>query len=267
MTDQLKDRFDVLTDDRPEPADPAIQVRQSIGRRRRRRSGLAVIACAAATAAAVIAVPALGSLRSTTDQPGVAGFAPSPSNPIPQATKTTEGPSLTPATTDHHRVLPEPWSDEVFTRLPDANAYAPYKAYYVAKGKIPTENWAMLVYSTQNCLVGDEGPAGNFGDPHYCFDRGSGGKSGGEYVVLQGHTKEKSTSKIDATMVLGTAPIGARAVRVKAGGKTYTAPAVATPSTDTMRFFTLVIPGRDLEVTATAVNQAGKSIGALTPGS
>ncbi|MEV6415831.1 hypothetical protein [Kribbella sp. NPDC051718] len=158
-------------------------MRQSIVHRRRRRTGLAVFACAAATAAAVLAVPALGSLRSANEQPGVAG-------------------------------------------------YAPYKAYYVAKGTIPTEKWAILVYSRQNCMVGDEGQASNFGDPHYCFDR-----AGGEYAVLQGHTKEKSTIKIDA-----------RAVRVIAGGKTYTAPAVATPSTDTTRFFALVIPHRDLNV-------------------
>lgn len=241
MTDQLKDRFAVLTDDRPEPADPAMQVRQSIVHRKRRRTGLAVVACAAATVAAVIAVPALGSLRSANDQPG---FASSPSKPTLEPTKT-----MPPGSTDHHRVLPPPWSDEVLTKLPDANRYPPYKQYYIARGRIATEKWDLLVYSRHGCLVAEEGPVSRY--PHYCFSRS------GSYAVNQRFLKA------DATMLLGAAPIGARAVKVKAGGKTYIAPAVATPATDTTRFFALVIPGRDLEITSVIpVDKAGKPVGA-----
>jgi hypothetical protein len=244
MTDQLKDRFAVLTDDRPEPADPALQVRQSIVHRRRRRTGLAVVACAAATAAAVLAVPALGSLRSANDEPGVAGIAQSTSKPTLQPTKTTP-----PVSTDHHRVLPQPWSDEVLTKLPDANTYPPYKQYYVAKGRVSTEDWDLLVYSRQGCLVAEEGPVSRV--PHYCFTRS------GRYAVNEGFVKT------DATMLLGAAPIGASAVKVKAGGKTYVAPAVATPATDATRYFALAIPGRDLKITSvTPVDKAGKPVGA-----
>jgi hypothetical protein len=159
-------------------------------------------------------------------------------------------------------VLPQPWSDEVFTKLPDANSYSPHKAYYIAKGRISTEKWAILVYSRAGCLVADEPPRGSFGVPHVCFDP----PSNGTFWVVQGHSKEKSSTKIDATMVMGSAPIDARSVQVKAGGKTYTAPAVATPATDTLRFFALVIPRRDLKVSSvTPVDTAGKPVGAALP--
>lgn len=266
MTDQLKHKFAVLTDARPEPADPAIPVRRAIARRRRRRQGTAVALCAAATAAAVIAIPALGSLRSSHEEPAVAGFGAPATSATPESPRVPESPQVpesprVPTTTapvagDHRRVLPAPWSAEVFTKMPDANAYPP-KAYYVAKGTIATESWAVLVHSRQGCLVTDEGPANSFGRPLICFDPPSNGK----YWVVQGHAKEKSSTKLDATLVMGSAPIGARAVRVKAGGKTYTAPAVATPATDTLRFFALVIPKRDLKVTAVdPLNAAGKVI-------
>ncbi|GAB3930186.1 hypothetical protein GCM10029976_031360 [Kribbella albertanoniae] len=174
------------------------------------------------------------------------------------STETTKFPKSTtaPVTGDHRRVLPAPWSAEVFTKMPDANSYLP-KAYYVAKGTISTENWAVLVYSKEGCLVTDEGPANSFGRPLSCFASPSNPK----YRVVQGYAKEKNSPKIDATLVMGSAPIDARAVRVTAGGKTYTAPAVATPATDTLRFFALVIPKRDLKITAVdPLTAAGKVI-------
>ncbi|MFI5706636.1 hypothetical protein [Kribbella sp. NPDC051620] len=244
MTDQLKDRFAVLTDDRPEPADPVLQVRQSIGQRRRRRTGLAVIACATATAAAVLAVPAVRSLQSATDRPGVAS---SPSKPTLQPSKPSQ--TTPPESTDHHRVLPAPWSDEVLTMLPGVNPYPPHKQYYIAKGRVANESWDLLVYSRQGCLVADQGPVSRY--PHYCFGRS------GRYAVNQ------LFLKADATMLFGAAPIDARAVKVQAGGKTYIAPAVATPATDTTRFFALTIPGHDLKITSvTPVDKTGKPVGA-----
>jgi len=283
MTDQLKDRFAALTDARPEPVDPVIGVRQAIARRRRRRQGAVVALCAAATVAAVIAVPALGSWRSSQQEPGVAGFAAptAPTAPTASPAPTTATASLAPQSPgapdsprvpetsgfpsmstapplggDHRQILPAPWSAEVFTKMPDANAFRP-KAYYIAKGKISTESWAILAFSRQGCLVTDEGPANSFGTPYVCFDPPNNGK----YHVVQGHTKEKSSIKLDATLVMGSAPITARSVRVKAGGKTYSSPAVATPATDKLRFFALVIPKRDLKVTAVEpLNAAGKVV-------
>jgi len=199
-------------------------------------------------------------------EPAVAGFgAPSPaavqpSTPLLPSTITTPGttPSTTPTPAgDHQKILPAPWSAERFTKLPDANAYQPH-AYYVAKGTIPTESWAVLVYSREGCLVTDEGPAVSFGRPLICFDP----PQNGTHWVVQGHGKEKNSQKIDATLVMGSAPIGARKVRITAGGKTYTTNAVATPATDTLRFFAIVIPHRDLKITSVQpLNATGHPIG------
>jgi hypothetical protein len=253
MTDDLTTKLAVLTDDRPEPADPAAPIRLLIKRRERRRRGAAaILTVAGVTAAALAAGPVLGSLRPT--EPAVAGFgAPSPasiqpSSPqLPSTMPTAQLPSTNPtsAAGDHNKILPAPWSAERFTKMPAANAYLPH-AYYVAKGTIPTESWAILVYSREGCLVADEGPANSFGTPLICFDP----PNNGTYWTVQGYAKEKDSPKIDATLVMGSAPIGARKVRITAGGKTYTTNAVATPATDKLRFFAIVIPRRDLTVTA-----------------
>ncbi|TCC66469.1 hypothetical protein E0H73_06225 [Kribbella pittospori] len=251
MTDDLTTKLAVLTDDRPEPADPAAPIRLRIKRRRRRRRGAAaVLTVAGVTAAALAAGPLLNSMRPT--EPAVAGFgAPSPASVQPSTVQPST--PLLPSTItsptapvgDHKKILPAPWSAERFTKMPDANAYRPH-AYYVAKGTIPTESWAVLVYSREGCLVTDEGPAVSFGRPLICFDP----PQNGTHWVVQGHSKEKNSQKIDATLVMGSAPIGARKVRIVAGGQTYTTNAVATPATDTLRFFAIVIPHRDLKITS-----------------
>ncbi|MEI8406287.1 MULTISPECIES: hypothetical protein [unclassified Kribbella] len=231
MTDDLSTKLAVLTDDRPEPADPAAPIRLRIKRRQRRRRGAAVVvATAAATAAVLAAGPVLNNIRSAGNEPGVAGFNPS----IPM---------LTAAPT----VLPPPWSDEVFTKLPVANSYKP-KAYYVAKGTIPTESWAMLAFSEYGCMVSYEVPANSFGRPWVCFNEWKPGQRV-DHRVIQGHLKEKDAPKIDQTLVFGAVSADARKVAIKAGGKSYTADAVGTPATDRLRFFALVIPRRDLQVT------------------
>ncbi|MEV0797009.1 hypothetical protein AB0I34_04940 [Kribbella sp. NPDC050281] len=250
MTDDLTTKLAVLTDDRPEPSDPAAPIRLRIKRRQRRRRGTAaVLTVAGVTAAALATGPLLDSMRPS--EPAVAGFGtPSsasvqPSTPQLPSTKTTPITTPTSAAGDHSKILPPPWSAERFTKMPDANAYRPH-AYYVAKGTIPTESWAVLVYSREGCLVTDEGPAVSFGRPLVCFNP----PLNGTHWVVQGHGKEKGSTKIDATLVMGSAPIGARKVRITAGGKNYTTNAVATPATDTLRFFAIVIPRRDLTVTS-----------------
>ncbi len=244
MTDDLTAKLAVLTDDRPEPADPAAPIRLRITRRRRRRRTTAVVVATAAATAAVLAIgPALGSFRSASNEPGVAGFAPS----IPVQTLPTAPPS-TAGTGDHKTVMPPPWSAEVFTKMPDANAYLP-KAYYIAKGTIPTENWAMLAFSRYGCMVSDEGPANSFGRPYVCFNEWRPGQRARHHVV-QGHQKEKDAAKADQTLVFGAVSPDARKVVIAAGGKTYTADAVGTPATARLRFFALVIPRKDLRVTA-----------------
>ena len=139
--------------------------------------------------------------------------------------------------------------------MPDANAYRP-AAYYVAQGKIPTESWAILS-TNESCLVADEGKAQSFGVPFVCFIDWQAGRRS-DFFVTQGNTKEKSTVKIDHSLVLGAVSIEARKVRIVAGGKTYLTDAVGTPTTDRLRFFALEIPRRDLKVTSvTPLDAAG----------
>ena len=65
--------------------------------------------------------------------------------------------------------------------------------------------------------------------------------------------------KIGHSMVLGVVPITARKVRITAtGGVGKLADAVATPSTDKLRYFGVVIPKNDLRgVTITPLDAAG----------
>jgi len=267
MTDDLSTKLAVLTEARPEPADPAAPIRLRIRRRQRRRRGTAVVvATAAATAAVLAAGPILGSIRSAGNEPGVAGFGPS----IPVQTAPTPPPAVeahTPPTVsptgDHKTVMPAPWSDEVFNKVPDANAYPP-RAYYIAKGTIPTETWAVMAFSNWGCMVTDEGPANSFGRPYVCFNEWKPGQRVSHHVV-QGYAKEKNTAKIDQTLVIGAVSADARKVVLTAGGTTYTADAVGTPATDRLRFFALVIPRRDVKITkATPLDAAGKPADAPT---
>ncbi|MEV5966448.1 hypothetical protein AB0L70_32065 [Kribbella sp. NPDC051952] len=263
MTDDLNTKLAVLTEDRPEPIDPAAPIRLRIQRRRRRRGGLIVVGAATVTAAAVAVGPLLGSLHSAGGEPGVAGFAPpvvtvpsvapSPGSPVPSPV--VIGPST--AEGDSKTVMPPPWSAEVFTKLPDANAYRP-KAYYIAKGSIPTEEYGVLAFSRQGCIVTDEGPATSFGRIYVCFDDWKPGQHSAFYVA-PARAKEKSEKLLDFTLVVGATSADARKVRIKSGGKTYVADAVGTPATDKLRFFSYLIPAKDAKVASvTPVNAAGK---------
>jgi hypothetical protein len=263
MTDDLNTKLAVLTEDRPEPTDPAAPIRLRIQRRRRRRGTMIVVGAAGVTAAAVALGPLVGSLHSAGSEPGVAGFAPpvvtvptvapSPGSPVPPPVvyrlPTTEGGST--------KVMPPPWSAEIFTKLPDANAYRP-EAYYIAKGSLPTEEYGVLAFSRQGCIVTDEGPATSFGRIYVCFDDWKPGQRSAFYVA-PARAKEKSDKLLDFTLVVGATSADARKVRIKAGGTTYVADAIGTPATDKLRFFSYLIPRKDAKVSSvTPVNAAGR---------
>jgi len=248
MTDDLHTKFAVLTDARPEPSDPAAPIRLRIKRRQRRRRGTAaVLVTAAAVAVSLAAGPALGALRSgPADSAGFAG---------PPTVSPTAPPS-TPSARAQSKVLPPPWSDKKFTKMPDANAYRP-AAYYVAQGQIPTESWAILSVDDA-CLVADEGKAVSFGRPYDCFYDWPAGRTV-NYTVTQAYAKEKDSPKVDHSLVLGVVSIEARQVRIVAAGNTYLTDAVGTPTTDHLRFFAIEIPKRDLKVTSiTPLDAAGR---------
>jgi hypothetical protein len=252
MTDDLSTKLAELTEARPEPTDPAVPIRLRIKRRRLRRSGTAAVLVTAAATAAVLAVgPMLGSIRAS-GEPGVAGpLLNDPANlPSPGARTPSVSPSQPPAEADHKLILPSPWSAEVFTKMPDANAYRP-KAYYVAKGETSTQSWSVLAFSdngaSAGCLVADEGPP-SFGRPYQCFDEWPKGRRS-NFLAAQGFFKEKNTHRIDAVLVMGAVSVDARKVQVRTtAGQVYTTDAVATPVSERLRFFAVVIPKKDAKV-------------------
>lgn len=247
MTQDLSTMLAELTETRPEPADPAVLVRLRIKRRKlRRRSTAVVLVTAAATVAVLAARPVLGAMRGrAAGEPGVAGVTAMP---------TVDRTRLVKVVKDYREGqqahLP-PWSAEVFTKLPDANAYRP-KAYYIAKGEVSTESWSVLAFSdngaSAGCLVADEGPATSFGRPYQCFDEWPNGRRS-NFMAAQGFVKEKSTPKIDAVLVMGAVSVDARKVQIRTtGGKVYATDAVATPVSKRLRFFAVVIPKKDAKV-------------------
>ena len=284
MTDDLSTKLETLTDIRPEPADPAAPIRLRIKQKQRRRRGTAVLVTAAGATAAVLAVgPVLNAVQATGSEPGVAGLPTATPSHGPGATPSASAPVGTPSTGvpsgaptggpstgtrsgDHKTVLPAPWSAEALTKMPDANAYLPYKAYYIAKGTIPAESWAVVSFSPHGCLVTDEGAANSFGRPYRCFSEWRAGQRSA-FALAQGHTKEKGGQKITSTLVMGAVSADAREVRLSVAGKRYTADAVATPSSTRLRFFALVIPKKDLtagSVSVTPLDAAGNLADAPT---
>jgi hypothetical protein len=248
MTEDLSTMLAELTETRPEPPDPAIPIRLRIKRRQLRRRGTAVVlVTAVATAAVLAAGPVLGTVRGRAggEQPGVAGVTPTP------AVVRTEVVKVTKDYREREVAHLPPWSDEVFTKMPDANAYRP-KAYYIAKGETSTQNWSVLAFSdngaSAGCLVADEGPANSFGRPYQCFDEWPKGRRS-NFLAAQGSVKEKNSAKIDAVLVMGAVSIDARKVQVRTtGGQLYTTNAVATPASERLRFFAVVIPKKNAKV-------------------
>jgi hypothetical protein len=182
----------------------------------------------------------------------------SPSRPgdTPSLTQSPNGflPAA-PTGEDSTTKLPPPWSEEKFTKLPDANAYRP-QAYYLARLTIPTESLALLVYSREACVVADEHGPASFGVPHVCFRAWKPGQLSSSWTVTA-TTREKSTEKLDYTLVFGAVSTDARKVRVTAAGKTYLSDAIGTPATDQLRFFVTLVPMKDAKVTVTPLDAQG----------
>ncbi|WP_405058300.1 hypothetical protein OG474_36955 [Kribbella sp. NBC_01505] len=121
MTYDLADKFATLTDDRPEPADPAVLVRSGITRsRRRRRTGISLAGAAVVTAIALTAAPLAGALRG--GAPEVAGA------PTGHGTQTV----------DSVRWAPQPNRTE--------------NLYQVASRTIDGEIWEAFIHGRDACL-------------------------------------------------------------------------------------------------------------------
>jgi hypothetical protein len=243
MTDDLGAKLALLTDERPEPADPAAPIRSRIQRRQRRRRTAAAVCAAAAAIAVVVAGSVIGSIKSA--DPGVA--------------TTTQSPSQRSQNLDfRYTPLPEPWSDvPAFTTQPDSLKYGP--AFYVTEGSIPNEHWAVASYYSDGCLViTDEGPANSFGGAQGCFYENWQPDQRAQYKTVPAVIPNLSSPK-PLTMVMGAVSAEARKVRVTAGGKNYTVDAIGTPNSSRFRFFAVVVDATESQITAvTPLDAAGR---------
>ena len=239
MTDDLGAKLALLTDDRPEPADPAAPIRARIRTRQLHRRTAAAVCAAAVAIAVVVAGSVIGSIKSA--EPGVATPG-----------QRTHGLDFT------YTRLPEPWSDEpAFTTQPDALKYGP--AFYVTDGSIPNEHWAVASYYSDGCLViTDEGPAKSFGGAQGCFDQNWRPDQRSQYKTVPAVIPNLS-SPMPLTMVMGAVSAEARKVRITAGGKTYDTDAIGTPNSSRFRFFAVVVNATESQITAvTPQDAAGK---------
>ncbi|MER7250362.1 hypothetical protein [Kribbella sp. NPDC000426] len=250
MTDDLGAKLALLTDERPEPADPAAPIRSRIESRQRRRRTTAAVCAAAVVIAVVVASTVVGTIKSA--EPQVAA---------PSQTPTTRSTTLE----FKYTPLPEPWSDEpAFTTQPDSLKYAP--AFYVTDGSIPNEHWAVASTYSDGCLViTDEGPAKSFGGAMGCFYENWQPDQRSQYKTVPA-VIPNAGSPTHLTMVMGAVSAEARKVRITAGGKTYSTDAIGTPNSSRLRFFAVVVNAAESQVTAvTPIDAAGNV--APSPGS
>ncbi|MEV4265308.1 hypothetical protein [Kribbella sp. NPDC049584] len=250
MTDDLGAKLALLTDDRPEPADPAAPIRARIESRQRRRRTTAAVCAAAVVIAVVVASTVVGTIKSA--EPQVATTAPGPQ----QRTQNLDF---------RYTPLPEPWSDEqAFREQPDALKYGP--GFYVARGSIPNESWAVASSYSDGCLVvTDEGPARAFGGTEACFYENWKPGQRAQYKTIPAVIPNLGSAK-HLTMVMGAVSAEARKVRITAGGVTYVEPATGTPNSSRLRFFATVIDAAESDITSvTPIDAAGNV--APSPGS
>ncbi|MFC9692956.1 hypothetical protein ACFTSF_30685 [Kribbella sp. NPDC056951] len=225
MTHDLADKFTTLTDDRPEPIDPAGLVRTGITRRRRRRTTVGVLATAAITAAALTAAPLAGALLRPDTQTAA---TPKPTL-IPKPTLLPK-PTLVPQPTFR---LPDPW---VHKAVPGT-----HDLYHFAQGKVGKYHWIVgarhgcVVFQNANLWRGISNPdtiSMTSGEGPKC-------KPDGYPRLRAGLGREGESIGILA----GTTTAAARKVRVTHGKHTYVVDAVGTPASTTKRFFAVAFEG------------------------
>lgn len=229
------------------PADPTPEIRRRVRRIRRRRSaGVAGLAACAVTAVAVLAGPTLGAMRGDTE-PGFAG-TPKTTNTPPGTPSASPPSTVTPPgthTPEPSFPLPEPWSDRVFTKEPDRNAYRP-KAYHVNQGTVDGRSWAVWAFNddgrSAGCLVVE--PQDAF-DPYACYDQWPAGRRVNWSTSVAHEGPKPNLNLLPATLVMGAVSVDARSVDIKVAGRTYHADAVGTPASNRLRFFAIVVPVTD----------------------
>ncbi|GAA0618088.1 hypothetical protein HPO96_13065 [Kribbella sandramycini] len=238
MTDDLGTKFAVLTEDRPEPIDPAAVVRTGITKRRRRRRATGLLATAAGTALAVAAVPVVSSL-----------LRPEPITPA------ANGSFVTTAAT------PSP----VAKPVPGLKG-----AYYVAQGKVNGQPWHVIVYpggclSSWDLLTRPQRPPRTEQEIQWREQHARALGTGCEKLHgLQGI--QSGPNGKDTEILAGKVPLEARTVRVIAA-RTYTVDAISTPASSTARYYAVAFPKFDPGKTRIEVLDADGRIILKRPGS
>jgi len=224
MTHDLSDKFAVLTDDRPEPIDPAVLVRTGITRsRRRRRTAGALIGTAAVTAIALTAAPLAGALRG--DAPEVAGAPTEGGTPVSSA-----------------RWEPQPTARE--------------QRYVTANGTVEGDAWVAFIHGRQACLtlfpkvVGDPGSKIDPLSPKApCVPHQTG------------TARPVRTTHGGFTIFAGSTSTHAVLVRITSGDRVYLVKPVPTTASKTTLFYAFGLPGTDFgKPTFQAYNVNGKPV-------
>ncbi|MFK4085713.1 hypothetical protein ACI2LF_16510 [Kribbella sp. NPDC020789] len=215
MTSNLSHQFAVLTDDRPEPPDPAALVRTGITRTRRRRTAAGVLGTAAITAIALAAAPFAGALMRA-DVPAAGE----------QASAVAPG-----------QRLPDPWLNKPVPAVSGA--------YYIAEGKVGAVAWNAVV-TRKGCvsftqpdsstvigplprlIIVDPLPTA----PPACSSSG-----------LDRYVTRAQGSKQTIVLAMGVTSADARKVRITEGKRSFTVDAVATPASNSHRYFAIAYAG------------------------
>ena len=247
--ERLRDGLLDLADPSTGPSDPAALVNDRVRQLRRRRTAGSLAGVAVVTAGVILASQTLAGTPQS--EPPVAGF-PTPTRTIVMEPKTgkilTENPPRQEQANLPSFPLPQPWLNQMYTKLPDANAFRPHGYYVQTETKLVGRPWGMVSYqagtttSESGCL--EVIPQGVF-DAAACFDRPEPhARVDWRAQTATSGTKPELT-ELNNSLVYGVTHYGARSVRITlANGTTYQAPATGTPASRSQRFFALVVPAK-----------------------
>ena len=244
--ERLRDDLLDLADPSTGPSDPAALVNDRVRQLRRRRTAGSLAGVAVVTAGVILASQTLtGTPQSDTP---VAGLA-TPIRTTVMDPKTGKILSENPPKANLPGFpLPQPWLNQMYTKLPDANAFRPHGYYVQTETKLSGRPWGMVSYqagmttSEAGCL--EVIPQGVF-DAAACFAR----PEPHARVDWRAQTATRGTkpelTELNYSLVYGATHYGARSVKITlANGTTYQAPATGTPASRSQRFFALVVPAK-----------------------
>jgi len=259
--DRLRDGLLGLSDPDAGLSDPAPAVNQRVRRIRRRRAAASTGGIAVLTAGVVLASQALAGTPQS--EPPVGQLPQTMMSPTAVPTSPTGGDMMVPTPRNSPKSLETPgnlptfplaapWSDQLFTKLPDANAFRPHGYYVQPETKLDGRPWGMVSYqatdSNENGGCLEVVPQGVF-DAANCFDVHQPGARAEWRTLTATRGTKPDLRKLGYTLVYGVAHFDARTVKVTlASGAWYQTQAVGTPTSRSQRFFAVVVPVKDAKI-------------------